>query len=118
LSGKADGHAGQKTLNAIKQFQQENSLSIDLKISEKLLSNLNLGEPRVSRQVPQNQVQNRQKSKPDIRNQDTNRNQDECIKIKREMDVYSSRVDQKDIDSIVKYDQLYKKYQKTCRNFW
>lgn len=115
--GAVDGYIGKKTLNAIKQFQQENSFPIDLEISEKLLSNLNLSKPRVSRQVRQNQVQNRQQTQPDSRNQDTNRSQDECIKIKREMNVYLSRVDQKDIDAIVKYDQLYKKYQQNCRNF-
>ena len=118
--GSADGYIGQKTLNAIKQFQQDNRLPIDLEISEKLLSNLNIGQPRLDHQTRQEKPQDKPKNKPqsqvDTKNQgEIEKNQDECVKIRREMNLYSSKMDQKDIDAIVKYDQLYKKYQQICR---
>lgn len=48
--GSVDGYIGQKTLKAIRQFQKENKLPIDSKISEQLLSNLDHGQPHV---IPQ-----------------------------------------------------------------
>lgn len=48
--GPADGYVGQKTLNAIRQFQKENKLPIDPKMNEKLLASLDHAQPRV---VPQ-----------------------------------------------------------------
>lgn len=45
--GVADGYAGQKTFNAIKQFQKDNQLFIDPTISKELLANLNSAQPRI-----------------------------------------------------------------------
>ena len=44
--GPIDGHIGDKTLNAIKIFQQENGFLIDIKINEELLFKLKESQPR------------------------------------------------------------------------
>lgn len=69
---------------------------------------------------------NRQNQKPNMKNPDlqSNKNldtnkidQEKCKKIKEEINLYSSRMHQKNIDDIVGYDQANKKYQQNCGKF-
>lgn len=69
---------------------------------------------------------NRQNQKPNMKNTDlqSNKNadtnkadQEKCKKIKEQMNLYSSRMHQKNIDDIVNYDQAHKKYQQNCNGF-
>lgn len=57
--GSADGYIGQKTLNAIRQFQKENRLPIDSKVNEELLSSLDRAQPRIIPQRRQESPQSR-----------------------------------------------------------
>ena len=116
--GSADGYIRQKTLNAIKQFQKDNRLPLDSKISEGLLKNLDLGKSRVDRQVRQEQtpvqIKPQSESKSSSKNPDVKKDQEKCTQIRQEMNLYSSRMAQKNLDDIVGYDQAYKKYQQNC----
>lgn len=45
--GSADGYIGQKTLNAIRQFQKENKMPIDPQVNQNLLASLDRAQPRI-----------------------------------------------------------------------
>lgn len=57
--GTADGYIGQKTLNAIKQFQKENRLPIGSKVNEELLSSLDRAQPHIVSKRRQESPQSR-----------------------------------------------------------